>query len=54
VAETANACLLPSLPNIYQKLRELLMPPPEPPKPEIGFGVKEETVPYRVRRKTGK
>jgi hypothetical protein len=25
-------------------------PPPEPPKPEIGFHVKEDAVPYRVGR----
>jgi len=38
--------------DIYQKLRPLLEPPPPPPKPEIGFHVKEGTVPYHVRRKT--
>jgi hypothetical protein len=27
-------------------------PPPEPPKPEIGFHIKEEAPPYRVRRKS--
>jgi hypothetical protein len=29
-------------------------PPPEPPPPEIGFHVKEDAVPYRVRRKAGR
>jgi hypothetical protein len=29
----------------------LLEPPPEPPKPEIGFHVREDTIPYRVRKK---
>src|SRR6266581_23191 len=28
--------------DIYQKLRPLLAPPPEQPKPEIGFHVKED------------
>src|ERR1035441_7013310 len=40
-----------TLREILQKLRPLLEPPPQPPKPEIGFHVKEDTVRYRVRRK---
>ena len=40
-----------ALRDIYQKLRPLLEPPPAPPKPEIGFHVKEDPVPYRIRRK---
>ena len=40
-----------ALREIFQKLRPLLAPPPEPPKPEMGFHVKEDTVPYRTRRK---
>jgi len=39
-----------ALQDIYQKLRPLLEPPPDPAKPEIGFHVKEEEVPYRLRR----
>jgi hypothetical protein len=38
--------------DIYQKLRPLLVPPPEPPKPEIGFHVKEDSIPYRIKRRT--
>ncbi len=38
--------------DIYQKLRPLLAPPPEQLKPEIGFHVKEDAAPYRIRRKT--
>lgn len=34
-----------ALRDIYQKLRPLL----EPPKPEIGFHVKEDAVPYRMK-----
>jgi hypothetical protein len=41
-----------ALRDIYQKLRPLLLPPPEPPKPEIGFHVKENTVRYRIKRKS--
>jgi ORF6N domain len=37
--------------DIYRKLRPLLEPPPAPPKPQIGFHVKEEAVAYRVKRK---
>lgn len=40
-----------ALRDIYQKLRPLLEPPPPLPKPEIGFHVKEDSVPYRVKRK---
>jgi hypothetical protein len=40
-----------ALRDIYQKLRPLLEPPPLPPKPEIGFHVKENAVPYRVKGK---
>ena len=28
--------------------------PPEPPTPEIGFHVREEAVPYRIRRKAAR
>jgi hypothetical protein len=41
-----------ALRDIYQKLRPLLEPPPAPPKPQIGFHVKEDAVLYRVKRKT--
>jgi hypothetical protein len=40
-----------ALRDIYQKLRPLLEPPPEPPKPGIGFHVKEDALSYRVRKK---
>ena len=39
-----------ALQDIYQKLLPLLAPPPAPPKPEIGFHVKEAAVPYRAAR----
>ena len=39
-----------ALRDIYQKLRPLLEPPPQPPKPEIGFHIEEEAIPYRVRK----
>ena len=40
-----------ALRDIYQKLRPLLEPPPAPPKPEIGFHVKEDAVRYRIKGK---
>jgi hypothetical protein len=40
-----------ALRDIYEKLRPLLAPPPVPPKPEIGFHIKEDTIPYRVRKR---
>ncbi len=43
-----------ALRDIYQKLRPLLEPPPVPPKPEIGFHVKEDAVPYRIKRHTSR
>ena len=41
-----------ALRDVYRKLLPLLSPPPEPERPEIGFHVKEDGVPYRVKRKT--
>lgn len=38
-----------ALRDIHQKLRPLLTPPPEPPKPDIGFHVKEDAAPYRIK-----
>ena len=40
-----------TLREILHKLRPLLEPPPQPPKPEIGFHVKEDAVPYRVSKR---
>jgi hypothetical protein len=53
LAEIDKSLLLhdTALQDIYQKLRPLLAPPPERSRPEIGFHVKEEAVPYRTRRK---
>ncbi len=39
--------------DVLQRIMRILDPPPgppEPPRPEIGFHLKEDTVPYRVRR----
>jgi len=56
LAEIDKALLLHdgALRDIYQKLRPLLGPPPVPPKPAIGFHVKEDSAPNRVRRKPGR
>jgi ORF6N domain-containing protein len=40
-----------ALRDIYEKLLPLLTPPPEPPRPQIGFHIKENSVPYRIKRK---
>jgi hypothetical protein len=39
-----------ALRDIYHKLRPLLEPPPQPPKPQIGFHVREDPAPYRTKR----
>jgi hypothetical protein len=43
--------------EILQQIMKILdppPPPPEPPAPEIGFHVREDAVPYRIRRKAGR
>jgi hypothetical protein len=40
-----------TLREVLQKLRPLLEPPSQPPRPEIGFHVKEDPTPYRTARK---
>ncbi len=40
--------------DVLQRIMTILDPPPappEPPRPEIGFHMKEDAVPYRVRKK---
>ena len=38
--------------SLFDAIRQLMTPPPpEPPKPEIGFHVKEDAVPYRAKQK---
>ena len=36
---------------VFDAIRQLMAPPPAPPKPEIGFHVKEDAVPYRTRKR---
>lgn len=38
--------------SLFDAIRQLMAPPPPPPKPEIGFHVREDTVPYRIRRRS--
>ncbi len=38
-----------ALRDVYQKLLPMLSPPPDPPRKEIGFHVKEDATPYRVK-----
>lgn len=35
--------------SLFEAIRQLMAPPPAPSKPEIGFHVKEEPVPYRIK-----
>ena len=53
LAEIDNALLThdAALRDIYQRLLPLLTPPPPEPRREIGFHIKEDAPPYRVRRK---
>ena len=51
VEKRAWRFLIVTLREILQKLRPLLDPPPQPPKPEIGFHVKEDPVPYRTSKR---
>ena len=37
--------------GVFDAIRQLMAPPPAPPKPEIGFHVKEDAVPYRTSRR---
>ena len=50
-AFTEHGAVMAALRDIYLKIRPLLEPPPQPPKPQIGFHVKEDTLPYRIRRR---
>jgi hypothetical protein len=45
---------LAALRDLYQKIRPLLLPPPEPAKTKIGFGVREARARYspKTRSKT--
>ena len=36
---------------VFDAIRQLMAPPPAPPKPEIGFHVREEAAPYRISRR---
>ncbi len=43
--------------DVLQRIMKILdppPPPPEPPTPEIGFHVKEDSLPYRINRKTAR
>jgi hypothetical protein len=39
-----------ALRDLYEQIRPLLLPPPEPERKPIGFGVKERRAAYRVKR----
>jgi hypothetical protein len=37
--------------SLFEAIRQLMAPPPDPSRPEIGFHIKEDSVPYRVRKR---
>ncbi len=39
---------------VFDAIRQLMTPPPAPPKPEIGFHVKEDPLPYRAKPRGGR
>jgi hypothetical protein len=43
-----------ALRDIYQKIRPLLLPPPEPAKTKIGFGVRVARARYSLRTRSKK
>jgi hypothetical protein len=43
--------------DVLQRIMKILDPPPppsEPPPPEIGFHIREDAVPYRIRRRAAR
>jgi hypothetical protein len=40
--------------SLFEAIRQLMTPPPAPPKPDIGFHVKEDSVRYRISRKAAR
>lgn len=42
-----------ALRELFEQIRPLLLPPPDPPRKPIGFGVNESKGTYRVRRRKG-
>ncbi len=38
--------------SLFEAIRQLMAPPKPSPKPEIGFHVKEDTIPYRTRKRS--
>lgn len=37
--------------ELYQQIRPLLLPPPDPPRKQIGFGVRESKAVYRTKKR---
>jgi len=40
-----------SIHTLFEAIRQLMTPPAEPPRKEIGFHIKEDSVPYRIKRR---
>jgi hypothetical protein len=43
-----------ALRDIYENLLPLLTAPPDPPREEIGFHIKDDAVPYRVKNRASR
>jgi hypothetical protein len=40
-----------SIHTLFEAIRQLMTPPAEPPRNEIGFHIKEDSLPYRIKRR---
>ncbi len=40
-----------SIHALFEAIRQLMTPPAEPPRKEIGFHIKEDSVPHRIKRR---
>jgi hypothetical protein len=43
-----------SIHTLFEAIRQLMTPPAEPPHKEIGSHIKEDGVPYRIKRRAAK
>ena len=43
-----------SIHSLFEAIRQLMAPQAEPPRKEIGFHLKEDSVPYRIKRRAAR
>jgi hypothetical protein len=43
-----------SIHTLFEAIRQLMTPPAEPPRKEIGFHIRETGVPYRIKRRAAR